>query len=113
MRRFAITTAMATLMLCAGAWAGCPYPERMAELPDGKTASKEDMLAAQKSVKAYVEEMEAYLRCLEDEIAALGEEATEEHVLIRDKRHNAAVDAMDTVAANFNFAVREYKAANN
>ena len=71
------------------------------------------MLEAQKAVKAYVAAMDEYLACLEAEVVALGDQATDERRLMRDKRHNAALDAMDKTTSQFNQAVREYKARGN
>ena len=54
----------------------CEYPERPT-LPDGSTASKEEMIAAQASVKAFLAAVDEYLTCIEEEekdaIAALPE----------------------------------------
>lgn len=105
-----LTAIVATLAFGASAFASCDYPRAPRDLPTGKTESKEEMLEAQKRVKDYVASMEAYLQCLDNELTAMGEAVTDEHRVIRDKRHNAAVDAMDQVAANFNTAVRAYKA---
>lgn len=105
----AIILTMAAMCFAATASAGCDYPKQPRDLPNGKSEGKEEMLAAQQQVKAYVAEMEGYLKCLDDELNAMGEDVTEEHILIRDKRHNAAIDAMDAVASSFNTAVRAYK----
>ena len=106
------TAALVAAMPLAGASAqtACTYPESVGVIPDGNTATSEQMLGAQRLVKAYVQTMEEYLACLDTEVAALGDEATEAHLLIRDKRHNAAVEAMEAVAGDFNYAVRVYKA---
>jgi hypothetical protein len=54
----------------------CEYPERPT-LPDGSTASKDQMIAAQTSVKAFLAAVDEYLTCIEEEekeaIAALPE----------------------------------------
>ena len=63
----------------------CDYPDRPT-LPDGSTASKEDMIAAQSDVKAFLAAVDEYLDCIEQEekdaIAALPEidESDEEAV---------------------------------
>ena len=44
----------------------CEYPERIS-IPNGTTATKEEMLEGQRGVKAYVATMEAYLECIVDE----------------------------------------------
>lgn len=94
----------------------CDYPPR-AVLPDGITASKEDMLAGQKSVKAFMASMEEYLACIDIEekaaVAALVDPEDSELASRKaaiDKKYNAAVDDMELVAARFNEQVRAYKA---
>ena len=67
--------AIALLALPAFGFA-CEYPERPT-LPDGNTASKDQMIAAQTSVKAFLAAVDEYLTCIEEEekeaIAALPE----------------------------------------
>lgn len=104
---------VALMGLCAAAQASCPYPAAIEELPTGKTESQEEMIAAQKSVKDYVKSMEDYLACIDEAVAALGVEASEEQLLMRDKRHNAAVVEMEATAEKFNVAVRAYKERQN
>jgi hypothetical protein len=112
---FVISTSIAIMMAASSAIA-CDYPKRV-KVPNGASATKEDMLAGQSSVKAYVAEMEEYLACIADEEAATLATMTDlsdEERLNRDaaltKKHNAAVEEMELVAAEFNEAVREYKA---
>ncbi len=110
-------SALAAAILFASPLAfACDYPPR-AELPDGNSASRGDMLAGQKSVKAFMASMEEYLVCMEEEeeeaVAALldpGDEelASREAAVI--KKYNAAVEDMELVAARFNEQVRAYKA---
>jgi hypothetical protein len=70
------------------------------------------MTAAQQRMQAYMGKMQQYLDCLEQEEAALPEEQrtteTRAHTV---KRYNAAVEAMESLAAQFNEQVRAYKAA--
>jgi hypothetical protein len=42
---------------------GCEKPSSPASMPDGKTASKDEMMAAKKAVDAYKLAMEEYLGC--------------------------------------------------
>lgn len=96
----------------------CDYPAR-AELPNGATASKEEMLAGQRSVKDFMAAMEAYLSCIDteekDAVAAL--EISDEEKASREanftKRYNAAVEEMELVAAKFNEEVRAYREQGN
>ena len=113
-----IAVSVAVLILAHGAIA-CEYPARVKDLPDGNSASQEDMLAAQKLVKAYVTDMEAYLECIKaDEALALtalsdaDEEAKQQRAAMFDKKHNAAVEEMNLVAEEFNVQVRAFKERN-
>lgn len=93
----------------------CDYPKRV-EIPNGKTATKEEMVVGQKGVKKFMADMERYLACIEDEDKEMRAgieqpdpivEAQRDEMLV--KKHNAAVDDMEKVAAQFNEEVRSYK----
>jgi hypothetical protein len=84
----------------------------MVSIPDGKTATMEQLLAAQADVKTYMAAMEEYLACVDGELAAKGEEAPAEFKALMVTRHNTAVTEMESVAAAFNDQVKAYKAAN-
>jgi hypothetical protein len=88
--------------------AACPYPESVS-VPDGSKATTEEMVTGQTNIKQYMSEMEAYLDCLDREEAELGREPTAEELQLHNQRHNAAVDEMERVAADFNDQVRAYK----
>ena len=97
-------------------WAGsalavCPLPDPV-QVPAGGSASKDEMLEGRQLVEQYMADMEDYLDCLDKEEADLGEAVTDEQRQLHVKRHNAAVDQMQAVAADFNEQVRAYKAAN-
>lgn len=105
---------LALLMLTPAAFA-CDYPKRV-DIPDGTTASKEQMLEGQNSVKDYMAAMEDYLACIEKEekdTLADMPDISEEELANRDaaltKKYNAAVQEMELLAARFNEEVRAYK----
>ena len=96
------------------AQAACDYPSRV-EVPDGATATKDQMISGQKAVKQYMADMESYLACLEEQNAAAAVEGEDAEVTaqrsdLHVKRHNAAVEEMELLAARFNEQVRSYKA---
>jgi hypothetical protein len=78
-------------------------------LPDGDTSDMQAMIDGQKAVKAYVTGTDAYLDCLTTEDTEVGAEANPDAALARVNEHNAAVDEMEKVAAEFNEEIREYK----
>ena len=97
-----ITVMTATLLFAAPVLGlACDYPDRPT-LPDGSTASKEDMIAAQSDVKAFLAAVDEYLDCIEQEekdaIAALPEidESDEEAVAGRE----AEISLIRSVCAN-------------
>ena len=91
--------------------AACEHPAAVA-VPDGKTATMDQMLAAQQQVKAYQTAMNEFLACIDTELKAEGEQAPEDFKSLMFARHDAAVAEMEGVAAAFNEQVRAYKAAN-
>lgn len=105
-------TLLATLALAPlAARAACEYPPEI-KVPDGATATQEQMAAAQATVKKYLADMETYMNCLDAEAAAVpADQQTPEQQALVVKRHNAAVDAMENVAAQFNAQVKAFKAA--
>lgn len=95
----------------AFAAAACENP-KVVSIPDGKTATMEQLLAAQGEVKSYMAAMQTYLDCLNKELEAQGEEAPTEFKSLMVTRHNTGVTEMEGVAAAFNDQVKAYKAAN-
>ncbi|HEY6483276.1 MAG TPA: hypothetical protein VIY54_07100 [Steroidobacteraceae bacterium] len=104
--------------------ADCSYPPPPDKLPDGNTATLQEMVAAQKTVKDYDKAINAYLACiqLEKDAAAskAGDKPTPEQKKALDdmsrveiQKHNAAVDQDQSVAARFNEQVKAFKAKND
>jgi hypothetical protein len=81
-------------------------------LPDGATATREQMLAAQAQVRAYQTAMNEFLACIDSELDAEGEQAPDEFKSLMVSRHNAAVAEMEGVADAFNAQLRAFRAAN-
>ncbi len=106
-----VVAVVACVLASPGAVLACDYPSADdVTIPDGATAEKEDMLAGQKSVEAYVRDMEDYLTCIRVAYTGNGKRPTPQEENVWTARHNAAVDAMDSVAARFNEQVRIFKA---
>jgi hypothetical protein len=88
----------------------CETPS-LVTIPDGKTATKDQMVAAQAEVRAYVAAMQEYQACVESEIQAKGEDAPAEYKALMNARYNTAATEMETVANAFNEQVRAFNAA--
>jgi hypothetical protein len=106
------------LLMAAAANAECTYPKEPANVPDGATATQDQMVEGMKAVKEYNTQVTNYLSCLEQEmnarVEAAGPDAPADQIeqikAIHNKRHNAAVDALEQQAARFNEQVKVFKA---
>lgn len=110
MLRF-IIAAMAFTFTCS-AQADCAFPKAPATIPDGKTATEEQMLAAMSAFKAYNEEVNEFGKCLEQETKdkAAGTAQLMQLKTMQTKKLNAAVDELQQKAKLFNEQVRIFKA---
>jgi hypothetical protein len=107
----------AALFFLAPLALACDYPAPPKDLPDGTSASKDEMIAGVKLISAYQAEMTIYLDCIEaDQIVALqtiaddDDEGEEQGKLMFDKKYNAAVDEQTKTVELFNAEIRAYKA---
>ncbi len=106
------------VVLAPAAYADCAYPPAPTAIPDGNTATLNEMIAAMKVIKSYNEQITAYLSCIELErdtrVASAGATLTkqqkDEMLIIEIQKHNAAVDQLKAVANRFNTQVRIFKA---
>jgi len=113
-----ITGTLLACLAAATASADCSYPKSPTGLPDGGTATQEEMLGGMKAIKEYNAQVTTYLECLESEmntrIEAAGPDAPADQVeqikAIHNKRHNAAVEELESTAARFNEQVKVFKA---
>lgn len=117
-----VLAGLLTGLLCAAAAsAECNYPKAPTGLPDGATATQDEMVNGMKAIKDYNNAVTTYLSCLETEmntrIEAAGPDAPAEQVeqikAIHTKRHNAAVEELEANAQRFNEQVKVYKAREN
>ena len=116
MKKTTTTLFSMLLLLAASASFACDYPKRVL-IPNGNTATKEEMIDGQRGVKQYVSDMEIYLKCIVEEerqardaLPDLTPEIEQEREDVLNKKYNAAVDEMERVAAQFNAEVQAYKA---
>ena len=119
-----ISTVLATLpvilAMSATAEAACVYPQAPQSLPNGNTATEAEMKAANAQVKEYSKTVqEVYLPCLEQEkqesISALDSAASDYAARkasiesIQAKKHNAALDELQALAARWNSEIKAFK----
>jgi hypothetical protein len=93
------------------AHAECAFPKPPASVPDGKTASEAEMVAAMSAFKAYDAEVVAFGQCLEQETKekAAGSGQLMQLKTMQMKKHNAAVAELQEKAKQFNEQVRIFK----
>ena len=119
MKALLAVTALAAL--AGPVYADCSYPPPPTKLPDGNTATMQEMLDAKKAVSQYNLDINAYVACikLEHETAVTngGDKLTPEQKADMEKmeiqKNNAAIDQLQSIADRFNEQVRIYKAKNN
>lgn len=104
--------AIVTFALSFSAHADCAFPKAPASVPDGKTASEAEMIAAMQTFKAYNEEVNAFGACLEEETRskAAGTAQLMQLKTMQAKKHNTAVGELQEKARQFNEQVRIFKA---
>ncbi len=115
---FAITALAA---LAGPVYADCTYPPPPAKLPDGNSATMEEMLERQKAVTQYNKDINAYVACIklehESAVTNAGDKLTPQQKTDMEKmevqKNNAAVDQLQSIADRFNEQVRLYKAKND
>jgi hypothetical protein len=113
-----LAIAAVSVLTAAPAYADCPYPAAPSKIPDGATATMDEMLAGQKAVKEYDKAIADYNSCidkeLEDSIAKAGDKLKPEQKADMEKvetqKHNAAIDQAQAVADRFNEQVKVFKA---
>nr|WP_298727934.1 hypothetical protein [uncultured Steroidobacter sp.] len=107
-----IGAAFALAFGVATAQAECAFPKAPATIPDGKTASEQEMVAAMQAFKAYNDAVNAFGACLEEETKskAAGTAQLMQLKTMQTKKHNAAIDELQAKAKLFNEQVRVFKA---
>ena len=88
----------------------CEMPAAIV-IPNGAEATLDEMLAAQSGVRDFIAAMEEYLACMDGEIEAMGEDASEEEHAAMVEQYNRGVDQMEEVAALINEARQQYQDA--
>ena len=63
-----LTLAVLALLAAGSAQAACIYPRAPDRAPDGQTATRDEMVAAQAAVKQFNEDITAYNACLDMEM---------------------------------------------
>ena len=103
--------AIASALAAGTASAACEMPSLVAAIPDGATATEQQLLAAQTSVRDYVAAMDRYIACQNQELAAQGTNATAHFLYLMSTRIESARKEVDAVATRFNDQVSAFRTA--
>jgi hypothetical protein len=95
----------AALVTSLPAFADCTLPPPPSKIPNGATASEQEMIAAMNTLKEYNGDVSAYLKCLDYEVKQNRMAAS-----VRDAKNDSAVSELQSVADKFNQQVRTFKA---
>jgi hypothetical protein len=114
---------LAALLASSHVYAACVYPKAPEKIPDGATATKDEMIAAQKAVKAYNDDIKTYTDCLKAETAdtmkadakkpekeRMTKEQKDELDKVTVQKNNAAVDEAQALTDRFNEQIRAFNA---
>jgi hypothetical protein len=124
----ASSLAIAALVAATQASAACSYPKAPDKIPDGSKATKEEMIAGMKTMRAYNDLIKQYTDCLKTEhdaavakidASAGSDKAASDKVSAQksdlDKvlaqKNDAAVDEASAVTGRFNEQIKAYNAA--
>lgn len=104
-----------SLASSVSAYADCAYPKAPDAIPDGKTASESEMMAAMSAFKQYNADVDKYLGCLDEETAAKSKEAGGTSAILQikamqSKKRSSATDERQAKVDEFNKQVRTFKA---
>jgi hypothetical protein len=117
--RLAASLVIGISLAAAPAWAACTYPKGPDKIPDGNSATLDEMLAAQKAVKQFDADVGAYQTCLETELneglaaaPTLTEDQKKERQKIVVQKQNAAAEEVTAVANRLNEQIRVYREKN-
>jgi hypothetical protein len=124
----ASSLAIAALVVATQASAACSYPKTPDKIPDGTKATKEEMIAGMKMMRAYNDLIKQYTDCLKsdhdaeaakiDAAPAADDAAQKKKKDQKDdldkvlaQKNDAAVDEASAVTGRFNEQIKAYNAA--
>lgn len=94
-----------SLLYSVAASADCVLPSPPSHIPDGHSATEQEMATAMRTLQRYNNDVDEYAKCLDFERRrnAISNDVQSEH-------HNDALATLATVVERFNEQVRIYKA---
>jgi predicted transglutaminase-like cysteine proteinase len=82
----------------------CRLPPAPSKIPDGSTATQQEMITAMETIKQYNSDVQTYLKCLDFEARQNQLNSADQMNL-----HNTAVEQLTRIADKFNAQVKTFK----
>lgn len=86
----------------------CQIPARP-EIPDGSSATMDEMVSAQQALKSFIAAGNTYLDCLDGLEKTLGDEITEDQSTLVTTIYNRVVATMQSSATAFNDQLKAFR----
>jgi len=110
--RVLVAVSILGALASSAAFADCPTPDSNVVIPNGGTATRDEMLAAQKALKAYNDAVKDFGTCLQQEtdakIAAGGDKKKLTTAMA--KRNDPEVDKVQALADRWKVQLAAFKA---
>jgi urease alpha subunit len=115
---FSILAVVCAVLVAGDALADCAFPQPPASIPNGASATREEMVAAAAAFRTYNESVTAYQACLEKDTAdrtasASGATAAEEIRQLKTmqrRKHNESQKTLEEKVSEFNEQLKIFKA---
>ena len=95
----------------SAAYAACEMPTLVAAIPDGATATEDELLAVQVEIQSYISAMDRYIACQNEEMEGSRDNATADYLYLMSTRIESARQEVDKVASDFNEQVNAFRSA--
>ena len=105
-----LLTAAAVVFAAGSAGAACNAPGPAPAIPDGSTATLDQMKAAQKEVQAYVNVLQTYQDCMEQAITEAPKDMSPEDKQKMREQGNNAVDQATALSAAYSAQAKLFTA---
>jgi hypothetical protein len=99
-----------SLFLAGGAGADCAQPPRAPQMPQGATATDEEMKEGHDALQKYVKVLETYQTCMETQIKSAPPDTKPEVKQRWQAMSDSAIDAAHEIADVYSIQLRAYKA---
>ena len=104
------TVFMLAAFASAGAGAKCADPPRAPQMPQGATASDEDMKHGREALQTFVNLLQDYQKCMEQQIKDAPPDTKPEVKQQWQANANVAIDAAHEIADVYSIQLRAFKA---